>query len=156
MNLHLRPMSEAPLNVPLLLKYADETYGATTLIGSSNAEAWSSIVRGFYEIADLLHVAETMAEMTPEGYEYSHYGRYFESLSSGKVSRTIYFRKLALPVEYRFEAEASKRVPTPVDFVWWGDGWMDYETWLSKCVRPYKLDQDNTVALCGRRVEVKR
>ncbi len=151
----MRPMSEAPLNEPILLIYTDGSHRHTTLHGPVIFAQWG-LVKGFYTFPDLLRAAEIVAAIAPEGMAYFEHDTERVSQDRSVASRMIYFRRIDPPVEYRYEAEDSKRVPTNDDYVWSGLRWIDYETWLRECVRPCKLDQDTATALCARRVEVKR
>lgn len=97
---------------------------------------------------------EIMAAMTPEGCEYTGTDVIrvdgYDAEGDEVVSVRVYFRRIAPPVEYRWEAEEHERTVKVGDWVWIrGLGWREV---FAENVANF----NGTVQLCARRVEVKR
>ncbi len=145
MNLKMRPMSEAPLNTPILLVYTDGSHRHTTLHGPVIPAQWG-LVKGFYTFSDLLRAAEIVAAIMPEGYEYEAAGDVEPDTQAKHVWRRVSFRRIAPPVEYEYVTDGKERKPRPGDWIPMHGGFSE--------VRAGDINFESQ--LCYRRVEVKR
>lgn len=144
MHLNQRPMSEAPLNEPILIRYLKGLSGWTATSYRSRGFENDPELKGFYLISDLLRAAEIVAAITPEGCVYVKHGC-SGPLPSGRLSREVFFEKLPPPVRYDFVAEEKPRIAVKGDWIWIANEWQIVD------------DPERLLAthLCARRVEVK-
>lgn len=165
MNLNLRPMSEAPIGVPLLVKWksleiSDFEWSVAGFKREGEAARYQNAI-GFYLLADVLAAVELLRKMTPEGYEFTgeyrvpelnEWNMWFPGSASrlidGAVGGAKYpiLRKLPDPVEYEYVAEAEPRAPKTGDWFLSSD-----QKWTQA-----KMDFEGNSYICARRVEVKR
>ena len=138
-----RPMAEAPLGEPLIAVNDRGGYESIYLIDKPGDEHGYT---HFYTIADLLNCAEILAAITPEGYEYIGPGSMQFGADGREVARTVYFRKLAPPVRYKFEGDGLLRMAKPGDFVIGLQG---------ELIELIEGDITYAPQLCFRRVEVQ-
>lgn len=150
MNLKMRPMSEAPLNVPLLLADPNRPSGWT--YGEFSARDSMHKFNGFFVLSDLLRAAEILAAITPEGCELLP--ELIHAPDDPKACISLHpdlhvrvkIRKLAPPVEYRYECEAEPREARIGDWIRSDDKWVEVK----------KFGFLREPRLCYTRREVKR
>lgn len=151
MNLKPRPLSEAPQNQWLLARKIDDSPNPEYSVFRYRYVGPNTDVHDvvFWEIPDLLRAGEILDEITPVGMEYIDYYACQISHETAEAGRMVYFRRIAPPVEYRWEAEASRRQPHADDWIWIDGAWLEVtaERWPTYASGAF---------LCARRVEVKR
>lgn len=156
MQLKLRPMSEAPLGVPLIVS---RNHGNPELRTLSNSYALGPEYSGFWILSDLLRAAEILAGITPEGWELTgDLIKTFRGDTSDKWTSGVHceqyailaaVRRIAPPVEYEYVTDQKYRFAKVGDFLLQGDGeWVEVDESLARVCA-------DAPRLCFRRVEVK-
>ncbi len=108
-NLKMRPMSEAPLNKQLLVILVSGEFALISLSSERVKTGWAQTpgVQNFYEVSELIRAAEIVAAITPEGYEYEAYDHYDRATDGAWICRTVWFWRLAPPVEYEYVTDGE-------------------------------------------------